>query len=886
MKKLKKILPFVIPPLGVLAIMMFVYWKAGMYPFGSGTISWCDMNQQVIPLLIDFKDVLDGKTSLFFNLNNAGGMNLYGVFFFFLASPFSFLVKFVDKGDMITFVNVLLVLKMMMAALTSVIYFRVCKKDFNPYFAVILSLMYAFCGYGMLFYQNIIWLDMMYLFPLLMIALQSLIKKQNNIPYIIMLTAMMVVNYYISYMVVVFILVLMGIYICYYAKCEKTSLVCVKFLSGSIISALLSAVVWIPCFMQFLTSGRGESITVTLANSDLITNYKTIFPLLYCTAFIFVVVGYRILSNGKRSRKTSAMLLMFALMLIPFVLEPINIMWHTGTYMSFPTRYGFITIFIGLICVAEFIEIKDNDVRKTTATTQLMGVVIAAFLMFIYITFSRKFIDENFKALTHYTASLWGDDGSFEGLTVLFFVTLIIYSAIYILYRRGVFSKHIFASIILVIFVFEAVGNTQIYMTSANSRDKMKAKNMSYITDLADRIDDDDFYRVGTTSKIMDYNMVGALGYPSLSHYTSLTDEQFMFTQKRLGYTSVWMEVGSAGGTELTDALYCVKYKITPDINVDDFVYQNDKYSIIEQENILGLGIITDADLSNAEDIPAGYTRAEIQQYIYETLYGTNQKLITEYEHSESESSGYTITNGRHVLKDGATITYRIDVKGRQSLYADCFDRLSNDLSEKYFNSLSISVNGLPFAMEYPKTTENGVLKLGEFEDETVEITIDCSKAINCYSFGVFGLDLDVLENSLNSTETANLKAGAGDVHGSFYSDKAQKCVVTIPYEDGFTVKVNGEKVKYEQVLSDFISFDVAEGENDIEITFMPKGFYIGLVLTVIGIAAFVLYILKRKKFKITLKLEENSQMVLCFISVLVIGLIYVMPLIIMLTSY
>ena len=96
MEKLKKLIPFVVPPVGVAAIMLIVFKACGMYPFGDGSVSWCDMNQQVVPLLMDLKDVLDGKSSLFLNLNNAGGMNFYGVFFFFLASPFSFLVKFVS----------------------------------------------------------------------------------------------------------------------------------------------------------------------------------------------------------------------------------------------------------------------------------------------------------------------------------------------------------------------------------------------------------------------------------------------------------------------------------------------------------------------------------------------------------------------------------------------------------------------------------------------------------------------------------------------------------------------------------------------------------------------------------------------------------------------
>ena len=62
MDKLKKALPFIIPPLAVLLIMGFAFYRHGLYPFGDGTVSWCDMSQQVIPLLTDFKDIFNSMT--------------------------------------------------------------------------------------------------------------------------------------------------------------------------------------------------------------------------------------------------------------------------------------------------------------------------------------------------------------------------------------------------------------------------------------------------------------------------------------------------------------------------------------------------------------------------------------------------------------------------------------------------------------------------------------------------------------------------------------------------------------------------------------------------------------------------------------------------------
>ena len=90
-------------------------------------------------------------------------MSFWGVFCFFLPNPFSLLSVFVPKEEIIYFVNIMVILKLTLCSFTAAFYFRYCKKTTSRAITVSLSLMYALCGYGMLFYQNIMWLDIMYL---------------------------------------------------------------------------------------------------------------------------------------------------------------------------------------------------------------------------------------------------------------------------------------------------------------------------------------------------------------------------------------------------------------------------------------------------------------------------------------------------------------------------------------------------------------------------------------------------------------------------------------------------------------------------------------------------------------------------------------------------
>ena len=184
MEKLKKNYSLLSSPLIVITVILAVFYEGGLYPFGNKSAAWCDMYQQVIPLLTDLKDILSGKQSIFFNLNNAGGMNFWGVFFFFIASPFSLLVVFFKKTDIVLMVNLLIVLKLGLSAFTSTVYMRRhFRGRLSQMMIVLLSVSYGLCGYGMLYFQNNIWLDEMYLLPLLLLGFDILIEKRNIVPF-------------------------------------------------------------------------------------------------------------------------------------------------------------------------------------------------------------------------------------------------------------------------------------------------------------------------------------------------------------------------------------------------------------------------------------------------------------------------------------------------------------------------------------------------------------------------------------------------------------------------------------------------------------------------------------------------------------------------------
>ncbi len=878
MKAVKKYYPLFLPPLLTLAVLLFVFKNYNMYPFGQGSIAWCDMNQQGIPLLMDFKDMLSGKDNLLFSISNAGGMSFWGVFCFFLSNPFSLLSVFVPKEEIIYFVNITVILKLTLCSFTEAIYFKFCKKTTSGAITVSLSLMYALCGYGMLFYQNVMWLDVMYLFPILMFGLEKLTKERKGTLFIISLSAIMIMNFYLCYMVVMFILLYMTIFFISERQSEYRREVCVKFLYGSVLTAMMTAVIWLPSLIQVMSSGRLGSVSDTINSANFLSHYETVLPLLFCTGFIFVVPLMQVLSREKKTKEHRRNLLLFLLTLIPFFIEPVNIMWHTGNYMSFPARYGFITIFIGLICCADFLTYIGEEKSEIKLKTQCILIPLTFALIYGYYFFSKKMIDKNFETLTKYTATLWGTKESLDGLARLFVSGVVCYLIILLLYRKRLIMKQVFAIILIALCCVEGMNSIRLYMVSPAVNNPKRTTDFASLSEISDKIKDDSFYRVKTDFKAADYNMTGALGYPSVSHYTSLTDHDFMVMQRLFGYSTVWMKSGSTGGTELTNALYCIRYNITEGKATDDTVYTNGKYSINSISPCLSLGILCDNDFSDSFDSLDGMTRSEIQQYLFENIFDTDKELITKYGYDKTKSTGIAYSNNKYQLYNAAKVKYDFFVTGRQSLYADCYDRFSNSLSEDYFEGLSVKVNGRTIKNKYPETDANGLLKLGEYENEKITVEITANKKISCYSFGIFGLDLDLLSETIVNTSCADLRYNGNKITGNVRTESTKTCLLSIPYNDGLIVKVNGNKVPVKRVLSDLTAFELPAGESSIVIYLIPKGFIVGIIITVIGIVLLVVYIRLRRKIHIPKKVSAAVEILTGFAAVCGVMMVYIAP--------
>ncbi|WP_295151859.1 YfhO family protein [uncultured Ruminococcus sp.] len=836
--KLSSVLTVISAPLAIMIILLLTYRSCGAYPFGDKSIAWGDMVQQTVPLLMDFKDILDGKDGVFLNFANASGMDMWAVIFFFMASPFTFLVKFVDKADMLYFMNILVMLKLMTCGGTASFYLHRTFRRLDPLWVTGLGILYGLCGYGLMYYQNIIWLDMMYLFPLLLMAMERLCEKKRVLPYTLTLAAMMAVNYYIGYMVVIFIMLFAGLTLTALRRDKTDGMTAVRFIIGSLMAALLSAAVWLPSLIQYTHSGRvKEEFFSMVKNADFLTKYETTLPTVMCSSFVLTAVLIFSCDGKPRSKKLNRYLILSALMLIPLLIEPINLMWHTGSYMSFPSRYGFITVFMLTVCAAAYLEdsgkLRTPEAKKHTDHPALISVLFL--LTFELFRGMLKYTQKHIDTASRYTTELWGDKGSFSVCASVFFVMAAASAVMIVLYRKSLVGKKFTALICTAIIICEACCQSQIYLTGSIHYYPERTADNNTVYELADRIDDSSMFRVKTDRKLFHVNLVGAMGYGSIGHYTSLNSQDYMFMMKHFGYSSSWMDVGSFGGTEITDLLMSVKYTITFS-GAENAVYEGERYSIVENDMFLPSGLVLN-DISGAEGELPDLTRAEMQQYIYDnTLRQYGESAVTVYELGGTR-------NGVGFKADcGESYTADIHISGRQALYFDAFDRPEVSLTDRIENSFDVFVNDDLVKLSYPNEDINGLLKLGDFEDEDVSIRVSAKKSISLRSLGIAAIDTDKLYSAAESAQTVDFARHRGKLSGSVDAKAGQYCLINVPYTEGLRVKVNGKKAPCIRVFGDLTAVELDEGGNDITVTAVPEGFTAGILLTAAGALLCVLW--------------------------------------------
>ena len=809
----------VLAPVLPVVILLSLFIVNGIYPFGDRSFLFSDMYHQYMPFFSEFLRKVKEGEGLAYSYNVGIGSNFLALYVYYLASPLHFLAFLVPESHLMEFMSYLVVIK---AGLSGWSFFKYLKEHFQCRDGAMLffSCFYALSGFFAAYNWNIMWLDCVILAPLILLGLERLVKEGRCGLYCVALAISIYTNYYISIMVCIFVV----LYFVVLLITEKRSFRIVgNFVLYSILAGGMASVLLVPEVCAILQTNFGDpdfptqlksyfSVLDELARHCMcVTTERGLehWPNLYCGVAVFLLLPVYALNQAIPMKKRFANLALAGFMLLSFSTNVLDFAWHGLNYPdSLPARQSFLYIWLVLVlCYEAYRNISQIDRKQI-----LYGYLAAVFFLLC----CEKFIDSE-----DFTTGI-------EMLT-LGFVT--VYAVILYLYRtrEGAKWRMGLGLITLVAVIAESsvnMANTSIGTTSRSAYlgEQQDYKGLYRWT--KEQEDGGDFYRMEKFTR-KTKNDGTLAGYPTASVFSSTLNSSVMELYEKLGMRHSKVYYGFDGATAFTSALLNVRYMFGSSDK-----YANSLYRQVEKSGEVYL-------YRTAETLPFGYVAPAgfdlPETYIGNGL-GIQNKLVeslgvdgTLFERVTAEKSGDDVKfeapeTGIYYGCVTASGTKQIEVIGG-SLETETYSDLKKD-AVLYLGNLMAG--------------ERLTLSNGDEEDDTPAISVD-----------VYKLDEGVLREAIDKLSANHLTQVEYDsthVEGSIAMEQAGRLILSIPYEKGWKVEINGEKVQPELFGNALMAFDLEPGNYTLSMTYTPYGEYAGMVVSIVSILLFTVLMLRRRR--------------------------------------
>lgn len=793
MKKIR----FIIPIIVCLIILLVMFYIDGLYPFGNNSLVQVDADYQFIPILYRIYDFIHGNGSIIYDDIGFGNnifisMVIQGSIF----SPLSLLLFFTSRDNIVNYFNIIVMIKICLISLTSYIYINRSFKV-NEYYKIMFSVLYAFSGWVLLNYFNVMWLDSVILFPLIVMYLERLLKDGKYIGYVICLSLSLIISYYISYFILLFILFYSFMYI--FLKLDKSKIKNSIFRLGicTFIAILISSFSLLPSLYQtFISSRLDSSYTSEIISNFMNKSLYLMFSSVFLVFFVKLIFKYK-----NDSKNIYFYLILFILFGIGLLIEPINLAIHMGSYWSFPYRYSFITLFILMNGSLYYISKYNNDCYGDNEWIR----IILFILLFVLLGYGNYlFCDDIRDSLILLD---FKDKEIYLNILVMFLgiVMMIIISLSF----KNNYYKYISFSIVCLFQIF-IYSSWCIYYNDGYYLSK-KANEINSNIDIID--DDLERYKMGYNYYTPDYGFIYDVN--TLDNWLHILPDKEIDIYKKLGYGNSDTCIRSYGGTILSDWLFNVGYLLDNEYLADDMytmINSYDGYYLYEYNYNNEFGLIYDnnnIDSSEYKDLN-GF---ELHNKIYKDLLDKDNNIV--------KIDNYSFDN----IDGSINIDYNIDKKG--FLYMDLYND-EGDISYIFVNNKSI---------EY--TDGNYIIDLGIY-DSNVKIEIGVNDIDNI----VFDLGFiqysDIIDLDNNEIDVVRNNSGY-DI--SLYNDMDNGSLfLPINKIDGLYVYVNGHKVEIDSYMDNFVLIKLDNGDNRIEIRYEMPLLKLGILFSLIGIVCLLLF--------------------------------------------
>lgn len=860
-----------------LLICLVIFFIKGIYPFGNNSLIYGDMYVQITSFYYYFHDSIFSPNSLFINFGSANGLNFFSIFSYYILSPFTLLTLLFKRSQIYLMVSVIIILKIILSNITALYMLKKLFKNLNSIIAVMLALLYGFSLYSLSYYQITAWIDVMYMLPLIIVGLKELFTNNNPKIYIITLFLAICMNFYIALMLLIFIFLISIFYLINYHKKELGKNILALGLS-TFSSIGLSSIIILPTLNEYLNSSRVINGLETLLNSKLgpITDKITLFlfgPILF-VSIIALLKDYK-----KHQQFLKFYLPSLLLLLIPIICEPINKLLHFGSYYFFTYRFGFITIIFLIIGAAYYWQNRKIDLNTISKKEKIIIIALILFSMALSIFMAIIKFDDFQKYIE--LLSLSSNKILIIILLALFLILFVI-NVIIIMINKNLSKFQLYS--ILIINIIHITFNSYLFLGNnyyqESNNEAYKTMNLIY-----NDHEDYGIFKYKDESNALIKNSSNVTGIPNMDSFSSLTNASSQDILKSLGYTSFQSRTHSLGGTLFSDILLGNKYILSKNEELEN-------YSLLKKYNDLFMhqynkdisyGYLVNNDV-NTNDYSSTFM---LQNAIYSSITNDSNLFdivpITNTSNLTIDGNSYNITS-----KDNY-ISYDIDVTDKKQVYLEILKDINFSENRDIFKNFDIYVNNSLIKDDYPTLNDNGVINIGVFDTETINIKIVFKNNCTLKSLNVGLLDLTKLDNFVNDNKLDyDIKFNNNKINININSNKENTLFLPINYSKDYKVTNNNEKSEMIKLYDNFIGIKLNAGENNITISYLPHNFYLATIISIISlIINIVFFVPSLFKKIINIKLLKSiAKFIYLGLYIIVLLLIYIIPIICFFLSF
>ena len=812
------ILGFFIP----LAIMIVLYMLKNIYPFGDEMYLRSDCYHQYAPFMQEFYNKLHNGGSLLYSWEIGSGSNFTALYAYYLASPLNWLIYFAPKGHITEVVSFFIIFKTALCGLTFTIYISKHHKTKDVAMAAF-AIFYALSSYMAAYSWNIMWLDLMVLLPIVILGLERLVLKGKCMLYILALGICIFSNYYIAIMIciycVIYFFVLLYVHRRRYTG-HFTIAAIIKFAVSSLLAGGLGMAMVLPEYYSLLTTASGDlEVPKTIINyfsilemvsRSLMCVECSIFdphnPNIYCTVLVFLLIPIYCISKKINYKEKIAKVGVLIFFLLSFNTNVLNFIWHGFHYPnSLPARQSFIFIFLILtMCYEAWTHI--GEVNKKQLFSILAGV------FFLFVILEQMFVDEDYPFYIIYAS----------------FGFIIVYTVLFRTYKKNLRNNGWVVYLFFIICIAESAINMDVTGLGTTSRSAYLDDNKN-IESLLDHVKDkeaDKFYR---TEKVIHRtkNDAGWNNYKGVSVFSSSASGGLTQFYKRMGFENSFNAYSFYGFTPLTSSILDVKYLLSekdvpPNSSFELSSQIEDELYIYKNKHALPLGFMVDSKFINNFDMDMDNPFYVQNEFISST---TDVDEIFHVLHTNVTELGIT----RSKIDESSYVYLYINNKSLERVTVNTYDA-DGALIDTY----NYTLDKKPRILNVGYIPGDGAVEISNPDTEN-------NQSLNAY---VYTFNPDEFEKAYEELADEGLNITSfkdTEIKGDIDVKEDGLLFTSIPFDKGWTVKVDGKKVQTLAIKDGFLGLYLNKGNHAIELSYYPRGLKLGLAITLITILILVL---------------------------------------------